>query len=128
VASGVLLRLPQTPLCDFETLRARAPKPRSFEFHVTDEIEVSTTQDFEVHLPPSFNGNLSATVKWIKDRQNENAIIVISTSHARCVRDILADAKVHHVHLLDAINEPQPGFVVWTPQRLTAGVTISWPS
>lgn len=125
VASGVLLRLPASPLCSFETLRVRAAKFHSAEFHVVEAVENTKQKVFDVHLPPSFNGNLSAVVKWVKDRQNENTIVVISTSHARRVREILADGHVHHVHLLDSINETQPNLVLLMPQRLTAGFTLN---
>ena len=125
VASGVLLRLPVSPLCSFETLRARAAKFTSAEFHIVPD---ETHNSFDVHLPPSFNGNLSTVVKWVKDRQNENTIVVISTSHARRVREILADGNVHHVHLLDSINETQTNLVLLMPQRLTSGFTVGLPS
>ncbi len=125
VATGVLLPLPSSPYCDYETLRARSDKKRTFEFHISEPQENQNlemkAQNFNIILPPSFNGNLSAVVKWIKDRQNENALIVISTSHSRRVREILADGHIHHVHLMDAINETQPGFVMLMAQRLTAG-------
>jgi transcription-repair coupling factor (superfamily II helicase) len=125
-ASGTQLRLTQTPLCDFETLRARAKKFNNTELYVAEEAGEVTleNQALKIHLPPSFNGNLPTFVKWVKDRQLDNALIVISTSHARRVREILADGKVHHVHLLDAVNEVQPGLALVMPQRLTAGFEI----
>jgi transcription-repair coupling factor (superfamily II helicase) len=49
---------------------------------------------------------------------------VVSTSHARRVREILADGHIHHVHLLDAVNEAQAQLVLLMPQRLTAGFSV----
>jgi transcription-repair coupling factor (superfamily II helicase) len=131
VAEGVLLPLPPA-LCSFGTLRERAAKFHQVEFHVNAEIvnpgalrvESSIVNDLEVHLPPTFGGKLDAAVKWIKDRQNENVIIVVSTSHARRAREILADGHVLHVHLLDAVNEAQAQLVLLMPQRLTAGFSL----
>lgn len=126
VSEGVLLPLPSA-LCDYQTLRTRAEKFNNIEFHVTAEFagQGSRVTNLDVHLPPTFGGKLDAAVKWIKDRQNENAIIVISTSHARRVREILADGHVHHVHLLDAVNEAQAQLVLLMPQRLTAGFALT---
>lgn len=125
VARAALLRLPEVPLCDYQTLRARAKKFRNFELQVELEDNGATaSQSFELALLPGLNGNLNAVVKWIKARQDEGATIVISTSHARRVREILADGRVHHVHLLDAVQEAQPGSVLLMPQRLTAGFSL----
>jgi transcription-repair coupling factor len=129
VAEGVLLPLPAA-LCSYETLRERAAKFCQIEFRINAENvdrRSSIVHDSEVHLPPSFGGKLDAAVKWIKDRQSENAIIVVSTSHARRVREILADGHVLHVHLLDAMNEAQPQLVLLMPQRLTAGFSLPSP-
>jgi transcription-repair coupling factor (superfamily II helicase) len=126
VAQGELLPLPTT-LSSFQSLRDCATKFHQIEFHIHAEItprQSSLAHDLAVHLPPSFGGKLDAAVKWIKDRQNENAIVVISTSHARRVREILADGHVLHVHLLDAVNEAQSQLVLLLPQRLTAGFSL----
>lgn len=127
VARAAVLRLPRTPLCDYQTMRTRAQQFRNFELRVGLEMDngAASSRKFEIALPPSFNGNLNAVVKWIKDRQNEKMTVVISTSHARRVREILADGRVNHVHLLDATQEIQPGFVLLMPQRLTAGFSLT---
>ena len=49
---------------------------------------------------------------------------MISTRHARRVREIMADGNVRHVHLLDAINEVESGAILVLPQRLTAGFSL----
>jgi transcription-repair coupling factor (superfamily II helicase) len=60
----------------------------------------------------------------VRTHQRKNDVIVLSTAHGRRVREILADGDILHVHLLDAINEMQPGLVLVMPQRLSAGFFI----
>jgi transcription-repair coupling factor (superfamily II helicase) len=75
-------------------------------------------------LPPSFGGKVEAFLEWVRTHQRKNDVIVLSTAHGRRVREILADGDILHVHLLDAINEVQPGLVLVLPQRLAAGFFI----
>ncbi len=78
----------------------------------------------DIHLPPVFGGKLDPLLDWIKAWQRRGGIVVLSSAHARRAREILADGDVRHVHLLDAVNEPQPGLVLVMSQRLTAGFTF----
>jgi len=73
--------------------------------------------------PPAFNGQLAPLADWIKDRQHEGKITVCATSHARRVREILADQKINHVHLIDELTKAEAGQILVMPQRLTNGFT-----
>ena len=77
-----------------------------------------------MHLPPAFSGKLDAFIEHVGSWTRRGQKLVISTSHARRVREILADGDVRHVHLLDAINEVEDGAILILPQRLTAGFAL----
>ena len=85
-----------------------------------DSAQVS----LDVGAPPAFNGQLAPLCDWIKERQHERKIIVCATSHARRVREILADQKVNHVHLIDELTKTEAGQILVMPHRLTQG--FSW--
>jgi transcription-repair coupling factor (superfamily II helicase) len=76
-------------------------------------------------LPPSFSGKLDALLDYVKKEQNHDAIVVLSTAHARRVAKLWPMADVRHVHLLDSINEPQAALVLVMPQRLSAGFSLA---
>lgn len=127
IESGAALRLPVAPLADFDKLRARAAAFANVEFHVAQDEEssiVNRQSSFDIHLPPIFGGKLEPLLDWIQAWQRRGGIVVLSSAHARRVREILADGDVHHVHLLDAVNEAQPGLALVMSQRLAAGFTL----
>lgn len=137
VAAGAILELPDLALCDFGELRERARQFNSVELHVAPEISDSgslngatphhsplTTDSLDMHLPPSFGGKLDLLLEWVKGWQRRGGIVTLSTRHSRRVREILADGNVHHVHLLDAVNQIQPSLALLMPQRLTAGFYV----
>ena len=75
----------------------------------------------EVGAPPAFNGQLAPLADWIKERQHQGVILVCATSHARRVREILADQNINHVHLIDELPRAEAGQILVMPQRLTNG-------
>ncbi|HVF10126.1 MAG TPA: transcription-repair coupling factor [Abditibacteriaceae bacterium] len=129
IESATALRLPEPPLCSFETLRDRTRQYSCIDLHVAPEVPIThdsslITHHLDIHLPPAFGNRLEGVLAWIKQRQDRGGIVVLSTAHARRVREILADAEVRHVHLLDAVNQIQPSLVLLMAQRLTGGFTI----
>ncbi len=128
IEAGAALRLPTAPLVNFEKLRDRAKAFANVEFHVQSDDEIQNSkfkiQNFEIHLPPVFGGKLEPLLDWIQAWQRRGGIVVLSSAHGRRVREILADGDVHHVHLLDAVNEAQPGLALVMSQRLAAGFTL----
>ena len=135
VEAGDALQLPAGPLCDYESLKRRATDFSTAEFHVGQEENSSSLvphrssliprpSPLDIHLPPVFGGKLEQVLEWIKTWQRRGGIVVLSSAHARRVREILADGDVHHVHLLDAITESQSGLVLIMAQRLSSGFTF----
>ena len=118
--TGEALRLP-IALAAFDDLRQRACKYLQAEFHVGQH---EFGEDLDVHLPPAFSGKLDAFIEHVGSWTRRGQKVVISTSHARRVREILADGDVRHVHLLDAVNEIEDGAILILPQRLTAGFSL----
>ena len=127
--SGAILQLPSSPLCEYSQLRQRAKKFRAAEFFAAPELldgdDCETTISADVHLPPAFGGKLETMLDWLRARNRKNQTVVISTSHARRVREILADGSIQHVHLLDSISENVSGSVLIFPQRLATGFGFS---
>lgn len=132
-ASGSALHLPASPICPFHDLVTRSQSFATVELHITPEVAPSTngaqparaeTLDAGIHLPPVFGGKLDQLLDWVRGWQRRGGIVVLSTLHSRRVREILADGNVHHVHLLDAVNQVQDSLVLLMPHRLTAGFTI----
>ena len=78
-------------------------------------------RDADLHLPPAFAGKLEPFTDFVAQVQRRNGMVVISTLHARRVREILADGKIGNVHLLDALDEPAPSVVLLMNRRLTKG-------
>lgn len=113
-----LLSLPNS-LCSFEELATKAKPYTRFELR-TGEDELAD-YDLDIHLPPPFSGKLDMLSAYIKERQDEGRHIVCATSHARRVREILADHGVRHVHLIDEITRVESGYVAVLPQRLASG-------
>ncbi len=127
VEAGDALRLPEGPLCDFASLKKRADDFSSVQFHVQqDENSALHTPHsaLDIHLPPVFGGKLEQVLEWVRTWQRRGGIVVLSSAHARRVREILADGDVRHVHLLDAVTEPQAGLVLVMGQRLSSGFTF----
>lgn len=125
--SGLQLSLPDTPLCSYESLRRRVESRAAVELHVSAGA-TSAEAPLDIHLPPSFGGKLDQMLDWVKTCQRRGGVIVLSTRHARRVREILADGDVGHVHQLDAVNEAQPSLVLLMPQRLTSGFCLGDPN
>jgi transcription-repair coupling factor (superfamily II helicase) len=126
VLEGSLVALPHPPFCSYDELRERAAPFAQAEFYVAHEASSTRTEsvDLDIHLPPGFGGKVEAFLEWVRTHQRKNDVIVLSTAHGRRVREILADGDILHVHLLDAVNEVQPGLVLVMPQRLSAGFFI----
>ena len=118
--TGETLRLP-IALAAFEELREGSCKYLQTEIHVGHS---EAGENLAVHLPPSFSGKLDTFIEHVGSWTRRGRKLVISTSHARRVREILADGDVRHVHLLDAINEVEEGAILILPQRLTAGFSL----
>ncbi|MDF2441431.1 MAG: hypothetical protein JWN98_2415, partial [Abditibacteriota bacterium] len=119
--NGEGLKVPP-PLCSFGELRERASKYFGVDLLIGAATETQETLD--IHLPPSFGGKLDQFLDYIGGHQRRNGLVIVSTAHARRVREILADGNLHHVHLLDAVSEATPGSVLLMPQRLTTGFSI----
>jgi transcription-repair coupling factor (superfamily II helicase) len=125
IEAGDSLRLPAAPLVDYADLAERAENFAQVEFHVQkDEDEMPRAASLDLHLPPVFGGKLDALLEWVKTWQRRGGIVVMSSAHARRVREILADGDVRHVHLLDAVETPQAGLVLVMSQRLSSGFTF----
>jgi transcription-repair coupling factor (superfamily II helicase) len=126
IAAGDALRLPAGPLVDFETLKKRSADFANAEFHVghSESSIVNPQSSMDIHLPPVFGGKLDQLLEWVKAWQRRGGVVVLSSAHARRVREILADGDVRHVHLLDAVNEVQSGLVLIMGQRLSSGFTF----
>ncbi|HEY0074019.1 MAG TPA: transcription-repair coupling factor [Abditibacteriaceae bacterium] len=128
ITAGDALRLPAGPLVDFETLKKRANDFNQAEFHVAQDDEIQKpkfkSQNLDLHLPPVFGGKLDQLLEWVKAWQRRGGVVVLSSAHARRVREILADGDVRHVHLLDAVNEVQAGLVLVMGQRLSSGFSF----
>ena len=109
-------------VASWDELQKRAARFSRFEARAgsDDDAQISLS----VGAPPAFNGQLAPLCDWIKDRQHEGKTVVCATSHARRVREILADHKVRHVHLIDELNRAEAGQILVMPQRLTNG--FSW--
>jgi transcription-repair coupling factor (superfamily II helicase) len=126
--AGALLHLPASPLCHYDALRQRAAGFPAAELFVAPEIVTPQDNDaprrlfhLDAHLPPVFGGKIDNLLEWLRSWQHKGGIVVLSTAHARRVREILADGNIGHVHLLDAINQIQNSLALVMPQRLTAG-------
>ena len=104
-----------------ELQKSAAPFTR---FEARAGSDDAATLALEVGAPPTFNGQLAPLGEWIRERQDERKIIVCATSHARRVREILADQKINHVHLIDELNKAEAGQILVMPHRLTQG--FSW--
>jgi len=106
-------------MCSFGELDKRANKFTRFDMHIAEDDLCFASMD--IHLPPAFSGKLDALSKYIKDRQGEHKMVICATSHARRVREILADHGVRHVNLIDELTTAEPGSVLVLPHRLTSG-------
>lgn len=127
IEAGDALRLHAGPLCDFASLRKRAAAFSTAQLHVQQEENsslISNSSSLDIHLPPVFGGKLEQLLDWVKTWQRRGGIVVLSSAHARRVREILADGDVRHVHLLDAVGESQAGLVLVMSQRLSSGFTF----
>jgi transcription-repair coupling factor (superfamily II helicase) len=113
-----LLDLPPS-IASFEELQKRALRHTRFELHLAADENAASSLD--ITLPPTFNGALPQLAKFLKDKQMEGKIIICATSHARRVREILADQKIGNVHLMDEISKPEKGHILIFPKRLTGG-------
>jgi len=123
---GAALRLP-TVACDYETLRERSKSFAQVELHLAGEVLAKKgvrVLEMPLSLPPTFSGKLDQLLGYVREQQNHNAIIVLSSAHSRRAREIMADGGIRHVHLLDSINETQPSLVLVMPQRLSSGFEI----
>jgi transcription-repair coupling factor (superfamily II helicase) len=130
--AGAAIALPEAPFVAFEELRKRSSASARADLHMTPEVpdggENIPSISLDIHLPPSFGGKLDVFLDWMRGRQRKDGTIILATAHGRRVREILADGDIRHVHLLDAINEPQPSLVLIMPQRLTAGFSFEAPA
>ena len=115
-----ILEVPPS-VAHWDLLQERAARFTRFEARAgsDDSAQIS----LGVGAPPSFNGQLAPLCDWIKERQHERKILVCATSHARRVREILADQKVDHVHLIDELTKAEASQILVMPQRLTNGFT-----
>ena len=116
-----ILEVPPS-VASWEQLQNASARFTRFEARAGSDDEA--TVSLEIGAPPAFNGQIVPLCDWIKDRQHEGKITVCATSHARRVREILADQKINHVHLIDEVNKTENGQILVMPQRLTNG--FSW--
>ncbi len=113
--AGESLRLPM-PLVEWDDLQKRASKYLQALFGFEEGVT-----DLDIHLPPSFGGKLEAFVEYVENWNRKGNITVVSSSHGRRVREILADHNVRRVALLDAVSEAEPSSTLILTQRLAAG-------
>ncbi|BCM91449.1 transcription-repair-coupling factor [Abditibacteriota bacterium] len=112
--------LPLPPsLCDWKELRSRAIKWTQLELRASGDE--SADFDLDAHTPPAFAGNLPQLGTYLRDTQFKGDIMVCATSHARRVREIMADQKVSKVALIDELPRAEGGQVLVFPHRLTGG-------
>ncbi len=112
--------LPLPPsLCDWNELRSRAEKWTRLELR--SSADENADVDLDAHAPPAFAGNLAPLGAHIRDIQFKGEIVVCATSHARRVREILADQKIGKVALIDELSKAEGGQVLVLPHRLTGG-------
>ncbi|HEX8833307.1 MAG TPA: transcription-repair coupling factor, partial [Abditibacteriaceae bacterium] len=124
--AGEMLALGDSPFCSFDALFERSHDWAGGELHVTPEAAEKRGDEvnLDVHLPPTFGGKLDTFLDWVRTRQRRDEVLILSTSHSRRVREILADGDIRHVHLLDAVTEVQNSLVLIMPQRLSGGFTF----
>jgi len=117
--NGTALRLPSA-LCTFEQLRNRAKEFHQFDFHLQPPPgdEKST---FEMHTPPVLGGQLNNLVDWVRQWQKKGGVLVLSTAHARRVKEILADGDIRQVESLDAVQRLESGSILILGERLSSG-------
>ncbi len=113
-----VLALPPS-LCSWDELNRRSAKWTRFELRASGDE--SADFDLDAHTPPAFAGNLPQLGQHIRDTQFKGDILVCATSHARRVREILADQKIGKVALIDELPKAEGGQVLVLPHRLTGG-------
>lgn len=124
--SGTALRLPSA-LCTFEQLRKRAKEFHQFDFQLQPPPgdEKST---FEMHTPPVLGGQLNNLVDWVRQWQVKGGVLVLSTAHARRVKEILADGDVGRVDLLSDVKKLESGAILILGERLSSGFVTEFQS
>lgn len=113
-----VLSLPPS-LCDWNELLRRGANWTRLELRASGDE--SADIDLDAHTPPAFGGNLPQLGQFLRDTQFKGDILVCATSHARRVREILADQKVGRVALIDELAHAEGGQVLVLPRRLTGG-------
>ena len=113
-----ILEVPSS-IASWDELEKRSSTKTRFFLSAGDDEGANSS--LEVTQPPAFNGQLAPLAAWIKDAQMANKIVVCATSHARRVREILADQKINRVALLDEMPSAESGQVLILPRRLTGG-------
>ncbi len=112
--------LPLPPsLCDWNELRTRAGKWTRLELRASADEDADF--DLDAHAPPAFAGNLPQLGNYLREAQFKGDVLVCATSHARRVREILADQKIGKVALIDELPKAEGGQVLVLPHRLTGG-------
>ena len=122
--SGNGLKLPSS-LCTYEQLRSRAEAFFQLDLHVTPPPgnEKST---FEIHTPPVLSGQLTDLVNWVRQWQAKGGMLVLSSAHARRVREILADGDIHQVELIEEASHFEPGTVMIWGEHLSGGMLVEF--
>ncbi len=116
--SDDVLPLPPS-LCSWDELVKRGAKWTRIELRASGDE--SADVDLDAHTPPAFAGNLPQLGQYLRDTQFKGDILVCATSHARRVREILADQKIGKVALIDELPKAEGGQVLVLPHRLTGG-------
>jgi len=113
-----VLALPPS-LCSWDELNRRSAKWTRIELRASGDEAADV--DLDAHTPPAFAGNLPQLGEYLRDTQFKGDILVCATSHARRVREILADQKIGKVALIDELPKAEGGQVLVLPHRLTGG-------
>lgn len=117
--NGVALRLPSA-LCTFEQLCQRASAFHQIDLRLQPPPG-SEKSTFEMHTPPVLGGQLNNLVDWVRQWQVKGGVLILSTAHARRVKEILADGDVHQVELLGDVNRLEPGSILILGERMSSG-------